>query len=272
MTWLQFWQVDAFTKEPFKGNAAAVFILEEPLSDALMQSIANELNLAETAFVLIRDGKNPLLRWFTPLFEIDLCGHATLASSHIYMTKLDPHCTRVDFDTKFVGTLGVEKVDQGYQMNFPLRPGEKQEINHIPEFVLAALTRNSRPSVAYQSRDLMLIYDNEQIIYDMTPDFKALEQYEGDIIVSAQSADPQYDFIARFFCARETIPEDPLTGSAYCTLAPYWSACLAKSDLRAYQASKRGGSLRLKLIQDRVLIEGEAITVTEAKMNVEGPL
>ncbi len=265
---LDFWQVDSFSDQPFKGNPAAVFILHEELSDELMQNIAIEMNLSETAFVLIREGQNPLLRWFTPMFEIDLCGHATLASAHIYMTEVQPDLNEVTFETKFVGPLKVDKADTGYRMDFPSRLGERQEISDIPEFVIDAITDKAKPHTAYKSRDLMLVYDNEQIIHDIDPDFNALMKYKDFIIVTAKSNNPKYDFISRFFCADDGIAEDPVTGSAHCTLAPYWADRLEKTDLKAYQASKRGGELDLKVTEERILITGKAVTVINGKMRV----
>ena len=243
---LNFWQVDAFTNQPFKGNPAAVFILHEQLSDELMQNIAIEMNLSETAFILLREGQNPLLRWVTPMFEIDLCGHATLASSHIYVTKIQPDLSEVTFDTKFVGQIKVEKSGNGYCMDFPSRLGDKQDIADVPEFV----------------------YDNDMVIRDIDPDFNALMKYKDFVIVTAKSSDPKYDFISRVFCADDGIAEDPVTGSAHCTLAPYWSEQLKKTNLKAYQASKRGGELDIQVTGDRILISGEAVTVIDGKMRV----
>lgn len=265
---LNFWQVDSFTKQPFKGNPAAVFVLYEELSDDLMRNIAIEMNLSETAFILIREGKNPLLRWFTPSIEIDLCGHATLASAHIMMTEIHPDLNEITFDTKFVGSLRIEKKSNSYCMNFPSRPGDKVEIKDIPNFVFDGLT-SEKPIEAYKARDLMLVYKNEKTIHDIKPDFKALKEYPEFIIVTAQSEDNKYDFISRFFCADDGIDEDPVTGSAHCTLTPYWAKKLNKNKLGAYQASKRGGELNVELIiEDRVLISGEAVTLIEGKLNI----
>jgi len=262
---LIFWQVDSFTNKRFKGNPAAVFIFKEPLDDELMQNIAIEMNLSETAFVLLREGQNPLLRWFTPMFEIDLCGHATLASAHIFLTEIQPELNEITFDTKFVGPLRVERSTGGYTMNFPSRLGEKVNVNDIPPFVFDALT-SARPIEAYKSRDLMLVYENEQIIRDINPDFNALMKHKDFIIVTAKSTDSKYDFVSRFFCADDGITEDPVTGSAHCTSAPYWARKLGKNKLKAYQASRRGGELSLEISGDRVLITGEAVTIMDGKM------
>lgn len=265
---MKFWQVDSFAQEPFKGNPAAVFVLNEELDDQLMQNIAVEMNLSETAFILLRDGQNPLLRWFTPMFEIDLCGHATLASAHIYMTEIYPDLKEVTFDTKFVGALRVEKKQSQYTMDFPSRLGERVDIRDIPTSVLSGLGIDSKPIDACKARDLMLVYEDEQTVRDINPDFNMLAKYDDFIIVTAPSSDRKYDFISRFFCADDGISEDPVTGSAHCTLTPYWSQKLGKEKLRAYQASKRGGELDLEISGDRVFISGSALTVIEGNMRV----
>jgi PhzF family phenazine biosynthesis protein len=261
---MNFWQVDAFTKEPFKGNPAAVFILQEPLQDKLMQDIALEKNLSETAFVLERKGQNPLLRWFMPIGEIDLCGHATLASAHVYLNDIHPELNEVTFDTKVAGPLKVTRQDNSYTMDFPSRPGEAADVKSVPAFVLDALTK-ARPVEARQARDLMLVYESEDTVRSLEPDLGALAKFDKFVIVTAKSAGP-YDFISRFFCAGDGVPEDPVTGSAHCTLMPYWAKKLGKNRLKAYQASKRGGELLLELNDDRVRITGHAVTVFNGQM------
>ena len=269
---LQFWQVDSFTKEAFKGNPAAVVILEEEISDDILQNIAVEMNLSETAFIYEKEQGKPLLRWFTPMVEIDLCGHATLAAAHIYLTELRPDLNEVVFDTKWVGELKVEKSNLGYSMNFPQRPGEKLEINEVPDFVLSGISKEHKPHTAYKSRDLMLVYDNADIIRNFKVDFNALAQYPDFIIVTAKSDDAKYDFISRFFCADDGISEDPVTGSAHCTSTPYWSKQLNKTSLKAYQASKRGGEIDLLMTEDRVIISGPAVTVIEGALKLASVL
>jgi predicted PhzF superfamily epimerase YddE/YHI9 len=263
---LKFWQVDAFADVPFSGNPAAVFVLDDAIDDALMQNIAKEMNLSETAYVLRRPGQNPLLRWFTPMFEIDLCGHATLASAHVYLTEIEPGLDEIVFDTNVAGPLRVRK-NAGYEMDFPARAGEEIGAGDVPDFVLSALGSH-QPKAVRKARDLMLVYDDAQIIKGIKPDFNALMAYKDFIIVTALSDDPRYDFISRFFCADDGIAEDPVTGSAHCTLTPYWSNVLGKTELRAYQASERGGELGLKLVDDRVLISGQAVTVIEGIIRV----
>lgn len=270
MNKFQFWQVDSFTNTPFKGNPAAVFIHDAPIEDAFMQNIAIEMNLPETAFIYLRKNQNPMLRWFTPMYEIDLCGHATLAAAQIYFSELDKHANKVVFDTKFVGNLTVRKNQSSLTMDFPARPGENVDINAIPRFVLESLSEK-KPIYARKSRDLMLVFEDEKTILEMQPDFHALLNYKDSIIVTAKSNNPKYDFISRFFCASDGIFEDPVTGSAHCTLAPYWAEKLGKNNLLAFQASKRGGFLSLDLQGDRLYITGEAVTIIEGFFTVLMP-
>ena len=263
----RFWQVDAFTKEKFKGNPAAVLILEKELDDQLMQNIAVEMNLSETAYVLLRPGQNPYLRWFTPVSEIDLCGHATLASAKIYFDEIDQTSDEITFDTKFAGPLGVKKNNSFLTMNFPSRPGDEIELETIPDFVLNSLS-SIKPIYARKSRDLMLVYENEETVINMKPNFNNLLKYKDFIIVTAKSNKDKYDFISRFFCAGDGISEDPVTGSAHSTLTPYWADKLNKKNLAAYQASLRGGELNLEYQGDRINISGQAITIINGIMTI----
>lgn len=256
---MRVWQVDAFTSVPFKGNPAGVVIPEYPLDDSLMQHIATEMNLSETAFFI--PGKCPLLRWFTPSYEIDLCGHATLSAAHIWMTKIDPELKHVTFDTKFAGPLEVQRLSNLYTLNFPSRPGKPFE---VPSLVIEALG-GTKPAEAYLARDLMIVYDDEESVHKMEPDMRALLKFKPSIIATAKSKGP-YDFISRFFCADDSITEDPVTGSAHCTLAPYWARKLGKNKLKAHQASKRGGDLLLEVQGERIAIAGEAVTVLEGNI------
>jgi len=260
---LSFWQVDAFTNEILKGNPTAVFVLDAEISDDLMQNIAIEMNLSETAFILLQQNENPHLRWFTPMYEIDLCGHATLASAAVYLNKIYPSATSVTFDTKFVGPLTISKNDDILTMNFPLRPGETVDLSSIPDFILSSLS-DTKPISAFQSRDIMLVYEDPNTIIEMKPDFHAWLDYKESIIVTAKSNDPKYDFISRCFCVADGTLEDPVTGSAHCTSAPYWSAVLQKTTLTAYQASKRGGILYLNIAENRLYIAGQCV-IAESK-------
>lgn len=263
-----FWHVDAFTDQPFKGNPAAVFILKSPLEDALMQAIAVEMNLSETAFILLREGQKPLLRWFTPMDEIDFCGHATLAASSVYLTEVTPGAGEVTFDTQFVGPLRVKQQGAWLTIDAPSRPGEEVPLEEIPPFVLESLSPTARPIYARKARDLMLVYDDPQAVLEMTPNFYALMAYPEFIIVTAPSPDPQYDFISRFFCAADGILEDPVTGSAHCTLAPYWAKELGKNNMTAWQASKRSGHLELTLKGERLEIAGQTIRLMQGTLQL----
>ena len=268
---LKFWQVDSFTKEAFKGNPAAVVILEEEISDEILQNIAVEMNLSETAFIYEKEQAKPLLRWFTPMVEIDLCGHATLAAAHIYLTELHPELNEVNFATRWVGDLKVEKSNLGYSMNFPQRPGEQLRIEDVPSYVLDGISEEHRPHTAYKSRDLMLVYNDAKALRNFKVDFNALSKYPDFIIVTAESHDDKYDFISRFFCADDGISEDPVTGSANCTTAPYWSKQLGKTYLKAYQASKRGGEIDIEMIDadNRLIISGPAVTVIDGNIQTQ---
>ena len=269
-THLPIWQVDAFTTEPFKGNPAAVCIYDAPLSDAFMQNIATEMNLSETAFVLMREGQNPLLRWFTPTVEIDLCGHATLSAAHILWEEGLADSPEIRFETKFVGDLTVTReAAQRYTLCFPNRAGEEVAPSTLSPLIAQGLgVAPSAIKAARKARDLMLVFDDPSLIREMKPDFTLIKQYPDYLIVTAPSDDSDYDFISRFFCADDGITEDPVTGSAHCTLAPYWAEKLGKNTLSAYQASARGGVLQLALRGDQVYISGDAITVMKGELRL----
>ncbi len=219
-----------------------------------------EMNQSETAFILNDGSDRPLLRWFTPLMEVDLCGHATLASAHIWLTQIKPGDTSVTFRTNVAGDLTVIKTAGGYTMDFPVRAGETIDVSSISREVLQSLS-DEMPVEAYSARDLMLVYASEDAVRNARVDYAALRQQKQWLIITAPSE--EHDFISRFFCIDEGM-EDPVTGSAHCTLAPYWANRLGKTKLNAYQASKRGGALGIELKDGRVLISGPAVTVCEA--------
>lgn len=277
---MKIWQVDAFATEVFSGNPAAVLILDAPLSDSLMLDIAREMALSETAFVFrTRESEKPLLRWFTPVKEVDLCGHATLAAAHIYLNlpeNVDK--SSIVFETKWAGDLTVRRQNhvqaqedaqggRGYVLDFPARPGERLSLEDVPEDVLAALGGH-KPLEAFKARDLMLVYADESLVRGIKPDFSTLGAYPSWVIVTAPSDGKPYDFISRFFCADDGINEDPVTGSAHTTLGPYWGRRLGKTSLLAWQASARGGRLGVELVGDRVHISGAAVTVMEGILNL----
>ncbi|EKQ56976.1 MULTISPECIES: PhzF family phenazine biosynthesis protein [unclassified Clostridium] len=244
------YQVDAFTEEIFKGNPAAICVLEEWIDEKLMQDIANENNLSETAFCVI---KNDLceLRWFTPEEEIDLCGHGTLATAYVIFEILNYPKNTVKFQTKS-GILTVEKDGENMIMEFPKREGTKTEITHQ---LIKGLGKE--PKEVYISRDIMVVYDNEKDIRDLKPDLEELKLIDAfGIIVTAKGESS--DFVSRYFAPSCGIPEDPVTGSAHCTLVPYWSKVLGKNKMIAHQLSTRGGVLNCENAGDKVKISGKA--------------
>lgn len=250
---LELYQVDAFADGVFSGNPAAVVPLFEWLSDELMQNIATENNLSETAF-FVRRGEYFELRWFTPEAEVDLCGHATLASAHVLYEYLDYTDPVVVFETKS-GRLFVDREDGLYSMDFPA--WETSEIQ-VTERVATAL--GERPAELYMgARDMMAVFETEEQVRNLMPDHRKVSQLDGVcMICTAPGMD--HDFVSRTFVPEHGIPEDPVTGSAHCTLVPFWAQRLGKTSLSAYQASARGGVLQCEHLGDRVKIAGKAVT------------
>lgn len=252
---LPIYQVDAFTNELFRGNPAAIIPLKNWLTDIEMQKIAAENNLAETAFFVAKEDDFEL-RWFTPELEIDLCGHATLATAHVIYTELGYGKSMINFHTLKAGTLMVSKQNNLYTLDFPSRPAVASQ---LPEGLLAAIGHNKNPSEVLKSRDIMLVYETESDILALQPDFSALAKLDLlGVIVTAKGKNS--DFVSRFFAPSAGVNEDPVTGSAHCNLIPYWANKLGKNTLHAFQISKRRGELWCELKQDRVLMSGEAIT------------
>lgn len=245
-------QIDAFTDVVFKGNPAAVCPLVEWLPDDLLQAIAAENNLSETAF-FTHQGNEYELRWFTPLREVDLCGHATLAAAHVVLSHLEPDADQVNFQTKS-GLLTVKRWQyNSLAMDFPSRPALPLE---APEILIRAL--GHQPVEVLASRDLMAVFNTAAEIRALTPDLHLIQQLEClGLIVTAPGDD--CDFVSRFFAPQAGIPEDPVTGSAHCTLIPYWAEKLGKSELLARQVSARGGELICQNQGERVLIAGRAV-------------
>jgi predicted PhzF superfamily epimerase YddE/YHI9 len=260
------WQVDSFTQVAFKGNPAAVVLLDAPLDDKVMQDIAAEMNLSETAFLLRQPG-NPLLRWMTPKVEVDLCGHATLAAAHIWLSAIEPKASHVTFATKYVGDLTVAREGERYVMDFPSRPGDPVAEKDIPPTLLAGV-QNKTPREILVARDYMLVYDDAAIVRQLKPDFSLLNKTGRWVIVTAPSDDKNYDVVSRFFCASDGIEEDPVTGSAHCTIVPYWAKKLGKTTLSCYQASERGGDLLCTLEENRVLIRGYTKSILEGTLHL----
>lgn len=253
-------QVDAFTQQAFAGNPAAVCLLEQAADPAWMQAVAAEMNLSETAFVhRVENGFN--LRWFTPHVEVDLCGHATLASAHIlwqqgWLAKTDT----AHFHTKS-GLLTAQHHAGLICLDFPATPAQAVT---PPAQLLAGLSIE-QAKVYFNQVDYLVVIETEQQLRQLQPDFACLQTLPvRGIIVSASAQD--YDFVSRFFAPAVGINEDPVTGSAHCTLAPYWAQQLGKTQLQAYQASARGGELQLQLQGERVLLSGHAVTVFHAEL------
>ena len=258
------YQIDAFTHEPFKGNPAAVCLLEESQSDVWMQSLASEMNLSETAF-LLPEGDGWRLRWFTPKTEVDLCGHATLASAMALFTiHPDLQKGKIKFFTKS-GELLAEWLDGKVVLDFPaMRP----EPLTVPHKLVDLLGFNPVGAVFSGNFYLFEGQDPRQIL-DADPDMDELARLPmPEVIITAKSSTPEYDFISRFFAPQLGVDEDPVTGSAHCLLAPYWGEKIGKKRLNAYQASQRGGSLELEWVGERVLIKGSASFIFKAELFV----
>src|SRR5215213_2261027 len=260
---LDLYQVDAFTDQPFGGNPAAVCLLPEPRPAEWMQLVAREMNLAETAFLdpAAEGGWN--LRWFTPAVEVELCGHATLASAHVlWETGRLPATETARFHT-LSGLLTAERRDGVIELDFPARGADEVE---PPEGLAAAL--GVTPVFIGKSRyDYLLEATSEEAVRTAAPDFGRLRTLpvRGVILTAAATAGP-YDFVSRFFAPGSGIDEDPVTGSAHCTLGPFWAARLGKQELTAYQASARGGIVRVRVVGDRVRLGGQAVTVLRGRL------
>ena len=266
---IKIYQVDAFTDKLFGGNPAAVCPLETWLPDSLMQRIAAENNLAETAFFIPTACTNRYeLRWFTPELEIDLCGHATLATAHVIFTEICPLHEEINFETKMAGELTVtrNREDAIYTLNFPARPGVRID---LPEGLLAALRSHNIPMGVYKARDHMLVYEKEADIREVSPDFMALDKIKDIFSVIITAPGDEVDFVSRFFSPNAGVPEDPVTGSSHCTLIPYWAERLGKHQLHAYQISARQGELWCENKGERVLISGKAVTYLKGVLFIE---
>ena len=243
------YQIDAFTARAFAGNPAAVCPLDDWLGDATMQSIAAENNLSETAFIVATDAGYDL-RWFTPAIEVDLCGHATLAAGYVVLNYLQPDLDNVAFETES-GTLTVTREGDQLSMNFPSCAPEPMAQSDALGEALGRL-----PSELHRSRDILAVYDDEASVRDLSPDFAKLAALDAGLGVIATAKGETVDFVSRFFAPKAGIPEDPVTGSAHCTLVPYWSERLGKSKLQARQISARGGELQCEQLGERVKISG----------------
>ena len=262
------YQVDAFTDRLYGGNPAAVCPLDTWLSDSLMQHIAAENNLSETAFFVPNSNVDGYeIRWFTPEAEVDLCGHATLATAHIIFTEISPGKEEIKFQTKNRVPLTVIRQNQRalYTLNFPAHPATK---TNLPDAMLSALRSTTAPIAVYKARDYMLIYEHEADVKQLSPDFMALGKIENVFAVIATAPGDEVDFVSRFFAPSVGVPEDPVCGSAHCTLTPYWADRLGKNQLHAYQISARKGELWCAIKGDRILISGKAVTYLKGEINI----
>jgi PhzF family phenazine biosynthesis protein len=244
------YQVDAFTLGPFSGNPAAVCPLDAWLDDETMLRIAAENNLSETAFIVARDEAYDL-RWFTPAIEVDLCGHATLAAGYVVLNHLQPERDAVSFET-MSGQLAVTRDGDRLSMDFPARAP-------TPATVTQALSDalGQAPSEVHQSRDILAVYDDEPSVRGLSPDQAGLMDLDEGLGVIVTARGDEVDFVSRFFAPRAGVPEDPVTGSAHCTLVPFWSERLGRSKLVAHQVSQRGGELHCEHRGDRVIMSGQ---------------
>ena len=259
---IKYFIVDAFADKLFSGNPAGVCLLNEWLPDELMQSIATENNLAETAFVVKRDGFYDL-RWFTPVSEIDLCGHATLASAFVVTNFLDNGTADMDFHTRS-GVLNVKKTDDFFEMDFPSRMPEEIEITALMEHAIRAPVRE-----AHMSRDMLLLVDNEEQVVNLKPDFNLVADLPDCLGVIVTAKGDTADFVSRFFAPNEGVPEDPVTGSAHSTLIPFWAERLGKDKMTAKQLSKRGGTLYCQNCGDRVKMSGKAVLYLQGEIMLD---
>jgi len=253
-------QVDSFTQQPFAGNPAGVCFLTAPRSDAWMVSVAQEMNLSETAFLLPVEDNRYNLRWFTPKREVSLCGHATLAAAHILWQKhFLPADRQAVFDTKSGLLTADQEAGDWIALNFPAR--QTEEVEPPAGLIEAIGAQNIQFIGRYRNSNLIEVAD-EADVRAVEPDFAALLRVDTrSVIVTARSAARAFDFVSRYFAPAVGVNEDPVTGAAHCALAPYWAGKLKKSEMSAYQASARGGTVRVRLQGDRVILLGQAVTV-----------
>jgi|SRR5579872_5265544 len=255
-------QVDAFAEKPFSGNPAAVCLLEHRRDETWMQLVAREMNLSETAFLLQRDGGFDL-RWFTPMVEVSLCGHATLASAHFLWERghIEPD-QPARFFTKS-GTLTARKKGTSIEMDFPATPASRQSAFEDLESALGTKARY----VGRSDFDYLVEVESEEAVRAFRPDFEKIARLDArGVIVTSQADGSGYDYVSRFFGSAVGVNEDPVTGSAHCCLGPYWKERLGRDDLLGYQASARGGFVRTRCVDDRVFISGQAVTVMRGEL------
>lgn len=257
---MKLYVVDAFSDKVFSGNPAAICVMDCWLSDELMINITRENNLSETAFaVKTGDGKYRL-RWFTPGGEIDLCGHATLGTAFVIMNYYEKELEKLCFDT-LSGELIVKRNNDLYEMDFP-----KYELNEVEITNEMVEAIGVKPMRAFMGRDLLLVLDNENIVKELNPDLERVKGLDG-LLLHVTAPSDKYDCVSRSFAPKLKVPEDPVCGSGHCHIIPFWAYELGKSELTAYQASKRGGTLYCKLDGDRVMLAGKAALYSIAEIN-----
>jgi PhzF family phenazine biosynthesis protein len=257
---LAMYQIDAFTDRLFHGNPAAVVLLESELPDATLQAIGAENNLSETAFVLPR-GEHYDLRWFTPVLEVDLCGHATLASAFVLFGGAESEAVSVRFETRS-GRVSVQRSGDLLTLDFPARRAEPAECTAPLIEALGAC-----PVEVHGSRDLMAVFETEDQVARLAPDFARVAELDAYAVI-ATAPGRDVDFVSRFFAPKVGIDEDPVTGSAHCTLVPYWSHRLGKKRLHALQISRRGGELFCEERGERVAISGRAVEYLRGRISL----
>jgi predicted PhzF superfamily epimerase YddE/YHI9 len=255
-------QIDAFTTERFAGNPAAVMLFESFPPDDIMQLIAEENNLAETAF-LVPEARDYRLRWFTPKVEVPLCGHATLASAAVVMERLEPGRRDVTFRSAS-GPLPVKRTATGYVMDFPIRSSTRVE----PSCGIGRALGAEPEEVYGNAFNMMVLLKDETTVRTLAPDMDAVAAIDTPgVIVTARGSEP-YDIVSRYFAPRKGIPEDPVTGGAHTMLIPYWATKLGKTELLAFQASRRGGEIQCRLVGNRVMLEGSCVFYLEGHVNI----
>lgn len=251
---------DAFTDTVFGGNPAAVCVMDKWIDDTLMQKIAMENNLSETAFA-VKEGDKYRLRWFTPGGEIDLCGHATLATAFVIMNFYEKNAVKTEFIT-LSGILTVERKGELYEMDFPAYELKEEQVSaQITEAI------GAQPLRVYMGRDLLRIFDSRETVKNLNPDMDKLKQIPG-LLLQATAPGDGYDCVSRSFAPKLNVPEDPVCGSGHCHIVPYWAKRLGKSEILAYQASKRGGVLYCAVKGDRVSLAGKAVLYSRGEIFV----
>lgn len=254
--------VDAFTDTVFKGNPAAVCVLSEWLSDTLMQNIARENNLSETAFT-VKKGNEYELRWFTPGGEIDLCGHATLGTAYVLLCFVETDCSSISFQTKS-GQLIVKKINDLYEMDMPAYQLTKVPVTDEMEQAIGF-----RPLEAWIGRDLVCVMENEKQVLQATPDEEKLKKLDG-LLLQLTAKGTSYDCVTRSFAPKLNVSEDPVCGSGHCHVIPLWAKKMGRNDLTAFQASRRSGILYCHMENDRVILAGKAALYSKAEIFVPG--